>query len=227
MIALIPTINRSPLLGALLDVLVSDGVEVIIIDGSDEHVAKYPGVTRLRAKQNIYKSWNHGLDAGSASGENVLILNDDIILQPGAAMKMDALLSRSEFGIVSFFDVNRLDQLRIKRAHPDKALVATTPAAIAGKGHAICGYAFAANPAKCARCDEGFLWWCGDDDLFYATVRNRHHVGVALGIEVQHPTEGTSSDGISSWLPYGWKAHDFDRLESNLAATAPTPSMAR
>jgi hypothetical protein len=236
MIAVIPSIGRSPLLKELVRTLLSDGVEVHVIDNSSggqrpsfRLVKEWVRDSRLKVVeiplQSIYRTWNEALDLGASRDENVLILNDDIILQPGSAVEMDDLLKRSGFGILSFFDRSRLDQLRMKRASGGSVIIATTNSARVGKGHALCGYAFAANPLKCARANEGFIWWCGDDDLFYGTARGGAHVGIAFSVGVEHPKDGTSSEHVQ--LPYGWKAHDLDLLETIIQESDTTrcPSM--
>jgi hypothetical protein len=236
MIAVIPSIGRSPLLAPLVRTLLDDGVAVRVVDNTThgigasrdllDDVLENPRLLWLAVPgQGIYRTWNYGLDLGDRQYGNVLVLNDDIVLRPGAATEMDALLTRSGFGVLSFFDRSRLDQLRIRRACGGNAIAATTNSARVGKGHGICGYAFAANPSKCARCDEEYIWWCGDDDLFYGTARGGSHVGIAFSVQVEHPKDGTSSEHVE--LPYGWKAHDIDRLEASIQENAPAqcPSM--
>jgi len=216
MLAIIPTINKSEYLPELLKVLRGDGVDVIVIDGTDIQAEDPEGVLRLRHKWNIYKTWNYGLDMGITHGhETVFVLNDDIVATPGSFVALDSILKASGFAIISFEDPNRENHRVMREAIKSTKPVAvseTTAPASEGHAHGICGYAWAANPHLCARADEGYIWYCGDDDLFYSTARKGHKIGVAHGVQILHPDPMHSSKNINEIMPEGWQEHDIARI---------------
>ena len=214
MLAIIPTINRSSLLDPLLETLLGDGVRVVIVDGSNDRHPTVPNVHRIYAKWNIYKTWNYGLDLGKVQGDSsVFVLNDDIVLKPGSLIEMDAVVRKSGLDVVSFFDQSRRSHLRFEALFGTHTLCRRSTPDNSVRGHELCGYAFAVNPSTCPRFDEEFFWWCGDDDMFYRAEHRGHGIGIACWLNVEHPKASASSDDLDSVLPYGWKAHDFHRLD--------------
>ena len=198
----------------MLRVLKGDGVKVIVVDGTDKRHVSDDRVEWINREWNIYKTWNHGIDLAKEQGHStVFVLNDDIVLKPGSCVGMDRVVKECGLAIVSFFDRARRDHLRLLSRFGDKTVVRRETPATSNRDHSICGYAFASNPLKCPRADEEFLWWCGDDELFYRAQHHGAGVGVACCIHVEHPSEGTSSSDIDTKFPYGWKARDFEMLD--------------
>jgi hypothetical protein len=228
MLAIIPSIGRSPRLGPLVRTLVDEGVRVRVVDNSkdapsaslaeilsDAHfgdVDEARLVLDWRPGQGIYRTWNEGLDAGFDRGENVLVLNDDVVIAPGAAAAIEKILVDSGFAIVSFFDPGLPNQVELRPKDPRTLLAETSIPAAAGVAHGLCGYAFAANPARASRCDERFIWYCGDQDFFYSTAASGQRIGIAHSVEVLHleneATSGTPRDVVDAILPEGWCERD-------------------
>jgi len=230
MIAIIPSIGRSPRLTTLVRTLLDDGVTVHVVDNARDKQTKavidmvssgagvFNGSDRVRVYwrpgQGIYKTWNYGLDLGASRGENVLVLNDDIVLEPGAAVAIEKILDASGFGIVSFFDSGLPNQVALRPADPSILIADTTIPASFGRAHGLCSYAFVANPKLCARADERFIWYCGDPDFFYTTAKSGARIGVAHSVTVQHfdkpgQTTGTPDEVVNEILPKGWREHDI------------------
>lgn len=238
MIAIIPSIGRSPRLTALVRTLLDDGVEVRVVDNSAKRPSgdvlrmlqaasdeggvsaewsndvSFTGGLRLdyRPGQGIYRTWNEALDLGAARGENVLVLNDDVAVEPGAAAAIEKILVDSGYAIVSFFDPTLPNQVALLPKNPETLISDTTIPAASGVAHGICGAAFAVNPLRAARCDERFLWYCGDQDLFYSTAASGQRIGIAHSVRVDHlpdgVTAGTPREIVDAILPEGWLEHD-------------------
>src|SRR5512146_629182 len=100
--AVIPSINRRETLTDLVNVLVNDGVHVIVIDTGYEPELNFGGAWQSRITivkdhgepKNISRWWNIGIDAAAdmARGKDwqlpqpeyvVAVLNDDVVAQPG------------------------------------------------------------------------------------------------------------------------------------------------
>ena len=230
MLALIPTVGRTPLLGGLVRVLLGDGVRVAVVDASPEppgkhcrDVAMLCGTNDLcgyysRPGQNIYAAWNEGIGAGCVSGEQVLILNDDITIEPGSALEVGRMLKDSGFAILGFDSrekevVDRLDG-------PGEPRVWEVPGTY-DRGHGIPMFAFAVDPMLCARCDESYCWWFGDDDLVYATVGIGGKVGIAHRIHVIHEGGASNEKHPGPDLrPKGWLQHDRELFERKWSGRA-------
>ncbi|MDR7415117.1 MAG: glycosyltransferase family 2 protein [Armatimonadota bacterium] len=83
-------------------------VEVIVVDnastdGSPEWVAQhFPDVLLLRTQQNLGYSAGNNLGIRRSRGRNVLLLNSDTVLRPGALREMCAKLdARADLGAVA------------------------------------------------------------------------------------------------------------------------------
>lgn len=79
--------------------------EIILVDNSDEHLeelaGKFPKTKYIGSKGNIGMGAGNNMGLGKAVGDNILILNPDTRLEPGALREMwDYLLSHPDAGIV-------------------------------------------------------------------------------------------------------------------------------
>lgn len=218
-LAIIPTINKSRLLPLLIDTLVAEGVEVVIVDGSDdEQLPLQEGVQRLYYKWNIYRVWNYGIYLGRLRDHKcVLVLNDDVLIEPGAVKLMETALEKSQFGVLSFELPSRSEHLALLSGRNDLSISDTTEDARWKGAHNIAGPAFAVNPHIVKYTDEHYKWFCGDDDLFYQTALEGGRIGVLHGATAHHPHESTSSDGgnkavLNALFGEGWEEHDRERL---------------
>jgi hypothetical protein len=111
--------------------------------------------------RNIQRWWNIGLDTvqllAEASGHdqwNVLVLNDDVICPPGTVSRLSEALR--EYNAVAAYP-NQHDELKAvyRLAEPIPLHRRMT------------GYAFLLDGTWGLRADEDFVWWFGDDDLFW------------------------------------------------------------
>ena len=247
-IAIIPTIRKSEYLDDLVKTLLGDGVTVIVVDGAEPpslvdaatlHPERaQPGLTWLYRKDwNIYRTWNLGLKTAREEGDDTLfILNDDLVIKPGAFAEMDKCLASSGFALLSFEDPLR-ENHQAMRANitKERAISDTTLPASNGWAHGICGYAFAVHTDRIPEdflFDEGYIWYCGDDDFFYRVAKADKKIGVAHGILVSHPDPMHSSKDKDNFLPNGWHEHDLARMRgrwgenvSNLPDNASLPEM--
>lgn len=223
MLAVIPTVGRSPFLRELVSVLLCDAITVIVIDAHPNgcgpsfiSIAQadfdHPRMNWMIRPWPIYRSWNFALDHAELRADTVLVLNDDIILESGSAHAMEKLLAESGFALLAFDARDRESVFNLDG--PGRAQVYSVAGVYEPKCefglHGLGMFAFAANPAITARCDERFQWWYGDDDLIYSTVASGGRVGIAHRIHVQHPQEGTSSPphAADDLRPPGWRKHD-------------------
>lgn len=213
MLAVIPSIGRTPLLTTLVQTLLAASARVLVVDngvGASRPLIAAPIHPMMewfhRPGWGIYRTWNFGLDCVEFMDDEdqVLILNDDVILKLGAAFVICKLLRESGFALLGFD--NRRDILT------DPPAVRELPATTRN-GHSVGMFAFAANPGLCARADERFQWFCGDDDLVRATLQKGGRVGVAEGVPILHMGPDTSSANGVDVRPPGWRDHDFALMQ--------------
>jgi len=87
---LIPTINRKDLLIEALDFYTTHmpNTEIFIWDNGCQGIPPYPKTRIFESPTNlgVAASWNAMIDISSATHQNFLILNDDIVLRCGEAI---------------------------------------------------------------------------------------------------------------------------------------------
>lgn len=206
-LAVIPTIGASPMLRPLVATLVEEGVNVVLIDNlpadrpTPEQVVNTWNSARYLSRpdwRGIYRQWNLGMGYGALANVPTLVLNDDIVLEPGAATKMVTWLNGTEWAILGF------DYLPQGYKQRTEAVAVFGTYRTCGVG----GFAFGVNPRRCARVDLRFRWWGGDDDLVQATLAKGERVGLLRGAVVAHPTPSLSANANGDLLPEGWAEHD-------------------
>lgn len=200
MIVCIPSIGGSPYLVELLHVLLCEDevTKIYLYDNSPEAATGYSplmeslkgdAVIRQAVKfediivefnhpESIYGSWNRGILEARRADQNVAILNDDIILRPGALTAAESVMT-TDIGLIglNYFDpyVEISKTAEIKEVH---GTYRTT-----GFG----GFAFILPP-DAPFVDERFQWWYGDDDLAERVKQKGGRLVVALGAPVFHPS---------------------------------------
>jgi len=108
MLAIIPSIGRSDMLPALLDILNEAKVTTIIVDNWEHQTeakqyADAAGVIYMhRPGWNIYKTWNLGIRLGALRKEPVLVLNDDIALSLEGVRAMEEALEADNWAVLGF-----------------------------------------------------------------------------------------------------------------------------
>lgn len=204
-LAVIPTIGHSPLLRRLVDQLREEEVEVLLIVNNanpgeflvhgdiELHFPKWKG---------IYKQWNLGMAIGAYHDRPTLILNDDVILAPGAATLVADELRRGEWAVIGF------DYAQV--VNPPTPQVKSVIGTYRHGG--VGGFAFGVNPNLCTRVDDRFMWWGGDDDLVLGTAAAGRKVGVMYGAQVFHPEPSRTANAYPELLPEGWVENDRNLL---------------
>lgn len=203
-LAVIPSIGLSPYLPALVDVLRDADVQTLVVTNHPlqafpGHVAD-TGADRMMWRpgwRGLYRQWNLGLGYGALLGVPTLVLNDDIVLTPQAVRQMVDKLREGGWALLGF------DYTGEVRSTPQARAVQGT-----WRRGGIGGFAFGANPRRCARVDRRFRWWAGDDDLVYATLARGESVGLLYGCRVEHPQPSLSANQSGGLLPDGWADND-------------------
>lgn len=205
-LAIIPTIYESPYFDDLCSELWGEDVKVIAVcnrafDGPLCADGTY--ATHLqRPTWGIYRTWNFGMRLGAHLGVPVLVLNDDIILEPGAATTVCDELAKGDWAVLGF------------DYKPGWWRRGPSPTYGTYRHGGVGGFAFGVNPKLCARTDRRFKWWGGDDDLMFATRAAGGKVGIMGGAGVRHPQPSLSAHAHPELLPEGWYTHDRELLQA-------------
>lgn len=183
MIAVIPTIGEAPQLRGLVAELLRADVEVLLtVNRPDVTLPPFPPlVWRIDVPDtSIYHGWNLGLGLARTRRCRVAILNDDIVLEPGALTDVARLMDDARDVAICGFDYTQscLRQLR--------------PVEGSYRHGGIGGWAFIADPTRCPDADEDYEWWYGDDDLFFTVADAGHGLAIAEGCWVTHQGETTA-----------------------------------
>lgn len=184
--AVIPSINRRETLTDLVNVLVNDGVHVIVVDTGYAEPLNFGGAwqTRItiledkREPKSISRWWNMGLtwadmiqwDSADDGNEYVVaVINDDVVAQPGLVQGLADAIIRHDV-VTSFPDVWGVGHDVVLRQP---------------SGLRMSGYCFALRGSANLRADERLLWWYGDNMLEWEALRSG---GVVLvgGLTIQH-----------------------------------------
>lgn len=180
MIALIPSINESPYLYDMLDVLHAEPcISRIVIVHNDDDPIEFPvGVISIHAPTyTIYEGWNIGIRAGTVGNEHVALLNDDLILPPGSLTTALEGFDDPDYGLIG-----------LNYGEPGEGVKQVSGTYRTG---GFGGFAFVVAPG-CPLVDPGFQWWYGDDDLAKRILQAGKKLGVHLGAPVKHPHPSTT-----------------------------------
>lgn len=200
MIALIPSIGKSPHLGKLLQTIYLETTEIILCDNSERavtgdslplKVANEVGVDVTfvaNHPETIYAGWNRGIRRSTELNQPVAILNDDIVLQRNSLIAA-AEKVKGNWGLIglNYFDPER-SVSKMERVREVHGTYRT-----GGFG----GFAFILPPGS-PEVDPRYRWWCGDDDLGEKIKASGKKLGIALGAPVSHPTPSLSGNQ-ESW----------------------------
>jgi len=109
---------------------------------------------------NIHRWWNSGINSAVRSGADVVVIvNDDVIAQPGALIRLAEGLGDASLA---------WPEIPAELCSPHRATD-------------MIGWCFALDPSA-LRPDEGYRWLYGDDDLRLRAPSTR----VVPGVEVSH-----------------------------------------
>lgn len=202
--AIVPTLQRSPYLMPLLDVLMRAELvaEIVLIDNATEPLltTAHPKLDIVRPGRNLYvnPSWNLG--AQRATQERLLIVNDDLVF-PGPALSVLADRLDAGAGIVGL-------DLSCLSVDPDTADPGCRAAYVRRYGF---GSLMALDRASYVPIPEDLLVWCGDDWLFR---RQRRHNYVLTGVPIRTRMGTTSTAPEFAAI----KARDLATFRSRYAA---------
>jgi hypothetical protein len=164
--AVIPSGNRRVQLSSLVRELITDGVNVVIVDtGYEPPLHNSEGsrvVIRDTGPKNISRWWNVGIDRAvrdhvtSTFADRpyaVAVLNDDVIVD-GDRLRHLARRMFDEGASVAYPDVHG--------HHRDVTLREPGPVDLRDR---LLGCCFVLDPRAGLRADENLVWWYGDDDI--------------------------------------------------------------
>lgn len=200
-VAIIPSIGQCQERTDDLTVgLRSEGIHVYVVN----NLPGLPRVTErswrhtyMQRQWGIYRTWNFGLRVGALCHLPVLVLNDDIVLESGAAWLMCRELTTNGYGLLGF-DYRP----RPRRGGFIRDVSGTY------KDGGIGGFAFGVNPDWCRlRVDRRFRWWGGDDDLVNQAALVAR-VGILAEAGVSHPEPSYTAHRRPDLLPEGWAEND-------------------
>lgn len=189
--AVIPSKERRTELVALVAQLVSDDVNVVIVDTGYEPRLDFDEsdqihIIRFIDHLNISFWWNVGLGYVAASekfsGDYVVaVLNDDVIVPENFVQSLASALERHDV-VAAFPDVYGLNT--------DYTL--TWPVR---DGLRMSGFAFALHSKAGIMADERFVWWYGDNDIEWQ-ARQKGGVVLVGGLKIQHlyPNSTTTAE---------------------------------
>ncbi len=206
--AVIPSIDRRQSLTDLVNVLVNDGVHVVVVDTGYDPPLEFGGAwqTRItiledkREPKNISRWWNLGIDAAADMAREkdwhlpqpeyvVAVLNDDIVAQPGLVLGLADAIIRHD----------------VAAAFPDIWGVGHDVVLHQPGGLRMSGYAFALRGSKRLRADERLLWWYGDNMLEWEALR-AGGIATVGGLHIQHLYP--SSTTVGELAAQAGKDHD-------------------
>jgi glycosyltransferase involved in cell wall biosynthesis len=189
-LVIIPTIGAAgSITGDLIETLLGepDVDEVRIYDNSDTHSGidaldgyKRKGVHFIwQPGETIYKAWNEGMQL--ADERDCLILNDDVRIAPGTVAHMRAVLDFTQSAVAGIDPTI---------GHP---VVPPTTRAQQVRGSfrhgGITGNAFMTRLGpqwREVQVHPDFIWWFGDDSLFFSAERSGLRLVRCVGLGVEH-----------------------------------------
>lgn len=205
-LAVVPTIGRSPYWPDLLAHLVHDPavVRVWVSDNSPELTGRRQTEEALRERllprakvtheareeRSIYPAWNSAISLAKAwRADYVCALNDDIEVAsyPPLIDELARMMREHRLDLAS--PTYDQDHLPI----PISSRVDLTRGTYRHGG--IAGFAWMARAETCPLIDPGFQWWGGDDDLALNVERNGGRIGLIRSVGIRHHPS-TTANGV-------------------------------
>lgn len=203
--ACILSIGRSPYMYDLAALLESEGVTVRVYV-NDPHAVfarPLPGADVVYMNGTIYEEWNAAARWADGLGAHLLLLNDDIVMPPGAAQALgEALDARPDFGLISVGETTEV-------VAPTEVVPVAHRLGNRRDFHPWCCIA---RTAAWQDVDPRYRIWYGDDDLMFKVHDAGWVVGVLRGVGVTHHVSTTSRE--IDWV--GQAAHDDGVLWASL-----------
>jgi GT2 family glycosyltransferase len=134
----------------------------------------------------IYEMWSAGLEASTA--DYVAILNNDIILGPRTFTILAEIMNKDEQVWIAYPEYQR---------HIAQGLDYKGPVITKGtyRHGGLSGWAFMVRREKMdwrPWIDPALQWYGGDDDIVFETEKRGGLIAKAMGLPLDHYTEGTS-----------------------------------
>lgn len=194
--AVIPSRDRSVLLGNLTTQLKADKIKTVIVDtGYDPPLSESPYWKKQSfhiirdddpLHPNISRWWNLGLDfVAEREGDNeyaVAVLNDDLVIPHKFVQQLADALTRHN-AAAAYPDQHGFFRDYVHRTVGPISMY-----------RRMTGYAFALRGSAKIRADETIKWWYGDDDIDWTARKNGGSVLVG-GLSVQHLLPNTTTVG--------------------------------
>ncbi len=165
LVAVVPSRGGQGLVDLLTD-LEYDAVPTIVVDGGFPEWASLNSfdvriICERPNETNISRWWNLGVDQACLASCDVLVLNDDVRLAPGAALKLQAALHAHEADVVFPDWDGRLEDSRASYGpHPS-----SFPFPWFVHDDRMSGWCFMISRDCPITFDEQFRWWYGDTDF--------------------------------------------------------------
>lgn len=213
-LAAIPTIGRSPYLGELVEALKIAQVPTAIYINADDrtrpglHIPNVKDVAMVVGMpgKSIYQEWNDAAAWAAREDAYLLVLNDDIVMDPCLPAVLAATLDANEY----------LGLLGVALGEP----ACEFPGSLrmishaAGNRYGFSAWCFMARPSMWQDVDERYQIWYGDDDLIWKVNKAGHgSVAVLESAGVRHHVSTTTHQ--VDWVMHA--AHEDGILWSSTA----------
>lgn len=144
--------------------------------------------------KSLYHGWNTSIDMARKEDAWLAVLNDDIRLTtPYAISHVAGLLASNP----SYAIVGLNWQEPPESADPGARPLRQTHGSYRHGG--VGGWAWVCDPHKIVTVPHDFVWWYGDDHIFFSAEKDGHKLGLANHVHVEHVNELTASSGEQDW----------------------------
>lgn len=203
----IPTVGYSTMLIPLINDLERDRAidKIILTVNLEEHVEPVQDVFRFAEPtvevletwpmgRSIYWGWNLSIELARKENAWLAVLNDDIrLLEPDAISTVAGLLAANPSYAIVGLNWQDSPESASNGARP----LRQTHGSYRHSG--VGGWAWVCDPHKVETVPEDFVWWYGDDHIFFAAERDGYKLGIADHVHVEHINELTASSGEQDW----------------------------
>ena len=153
--------------------------------------------------KSLYRGWDTAVELARKENSLLAVLNDDIrLLTPDAVSTVAGLLvEHPSYAIVG-----------MNYSGPESTSPGAPPLRqVHGsyRHHGVGGFAWVCDPNKVTTVPDDFVWWYGDDHIFFSAERDGHLIGIANHVHVEHANELTASSGEQNWT-HEAKVHDHE-----------------
>jgi hypothetical protein len=203
----IPTIGYSELLIPLVNELERDLKidKIILTVNREEYVEPVRSIFQFAEPtveiietwpqgMSLHHGWNYSIEMARKENAWLAVLNDDIrLLGPNYISYVAGLLAGNpRYAILG------LEWLE----NPGSAKGGARPLRKVSGSYRHCGvggFAWVCDPHKVVLVPEDYIWWYGDDHIFFSAEKAKYRLGIATQAGVEHVNSMTSRGVASEW----------------------------